>query len=242
MLCDYGCGNEAKYQLKNGKWCCSKHYNSCPAIKEKVVKGIMNSPKHTKEKYVLRWKNMSLEAKKRMNWNKGLSKETDERIRKSAETLSKNIKSGISKHGSGRASTKEMELIRRKKLSLIRMEYLEKSPNVLWKTLSNGIKVQGNWEYNVGEKLLKQGYNISRIRLPYDKIHTYTPDFYLGNNTYIEVKGWLSDRDINKYKKVMIEYPNIKIYLLENKDYKKYINDEIKIEECPDLYKIISIF
>jgi len=22
-LCDYGCGQEAKYQFKNGKWCCS---------------------------------------------------------------------------------------------------------------------------------------------------------------------------------------------------------------------------
>jgi hypothetical protein len=30
--CSYGCGREAKYQLKNGKWCCSKSHNSCPAI------------------------------------------------------------------------------------------------------------------------------------------------------------------------------------------------------------------
>lgn len=30
MLCEYGCGQEAKHQLKNGKWCCSKSWNSCP--------------------------------------------------------------------------------------------------------------------------------------------------------------------------------------------------------------------
>lgn len=36
VLCDYGCGRKAKYQLKNGKWCCSKSYHSCPAIKEKI--------------------------------------------------------------------------------------------------------------------------------------------------------------------------------------------------------------
>jgi len=35
MLCEYGCGNEAKYQLKNGKWCCSKSCNSCLEIKRR---------------------------------------------------------------------------------------------------------------------------------------------------------------------------------------------------------------
>lgn len=32
MLCDYGCGQEALYQLKFSKrWCCSPHYQQCPA-------------------------------------------------------------------------------------------------------------------------------------------------------------------------------------------------------------------
>jgi len=34
-LCDYGCGQEAKYQFKNGKWCCSKWHSSCQKIKKK---------------------------------------------------------------------------------------------------------------------------------------------------------------------------------------------------------------
>jgi hypothetical protein len=34
-LCDYGCGKEAIYQSKNGKWCCSKSQNSCSKIIEK---------------------------------------------------------------------------------------------------------------------------------------------------------------------------------------------------------------
>jgi hypothetical protein len=33
-LCDYGCGQEAKYQFKNGKWCCSESHNSCPNMKK----------------------------------------------------------------------------------------------------------------------------------------------------------------------------------------------------------------
>ncbi len=28
-LCEYGCGQEAKYQFKNGKWCCSNSHKSC---------------------------------------------------------------------------------------------------------------------------------------------------------------------------------------------------------------------
>jgi len=38
MLCDYGCGQEATYQFKNGKWCCSKVTQKCPGIKEKISK------------------------------------------------------------------------------------------------------------------------------------------------------------------------------------------------------------
>ena len=41
-LCDYGCGNEGIYQLKNGKWCCHKSPNSCPKNIEKNSKNIGN--------------------------------------------------------------------------------------------------------------------------------------------------------------------------------------------------------
>jgi 5-methylcytosine-specific restriction endonuclease McrA len=38
-LCDYGCQAPAKYTLKNGKQCCNKTYQQCPAIKEKNRQG-----------------------------------------------------------------------------------------------------------------------------------------------------------------------------------------------------------
>jgi len=34
-LCEYGCGQEAKFQFKNGKWCCNDSYNKCPENKRK---------------------------------------------------------------------------------------------------------------------------------------------------------------------------------------------------------------
>jgi len=43
-LCDYGCGQEASFQLKNGKWCCSKSSNSCPSMKAR-------NSKSTKERH-----------------------------------------------------------------------------------------------------------------------------------------------------------------------------------------------
>ena len=36
-LCDYGCGQEATHQLKNGKWCCKNSSKSCKKIIEKSV-------------------------------------------------------------------------------------------------------------------------------------------------------------------------------------------------------------
>ena len=34
-ICEYGCGQEAKFQFKNGKWCCSKSCQNCPIMREK---------------------------------------------------------------------------------------------------------------------------------------------------------------------------------------------------------------
>lgn len=38
-LCDYGCGQEATHQFKNGKWCCNIYNSSCPEIRKKKVGG-----------------------------------------------------------------------------------------------------------------------------------------------------------------------------------------------------------
>ena len=48
-LCDYGCGQEAQYQFKNGKWCCSNNINSCPSLKKKHSKRIRILHKNNQE-------------------------------------------------------------------------------------------------------------------------------------------------------------------------------------------------
>lgn len=38
MKCEYGCGQEAKVQLNNGKWCCEEVRQQCPAQKKKFLR------------------------------------------------------------------------------------------------------------------------------------------------------------------------------------------------------------
>jgi len=47
-LCDYGCGKEAKYSFKNGKWCCEKSHNKCPVNREKNLESL-NQPEVKKK-------------------------------------------------------------------------------------------------------------------------------------------------------------------------------------------------
>ena len=49
MLCEYGCGQEAKIRFKNGKYCCSNNIASCPGLipiyKNSQKKRFENKPK-----------------------------------------------------------------------------------------------------------------------------------------------------------------------------------------------------
>lgn len=137
----------------------------------------------------------------------------------------------------------------KRKISEARTRYLEKDNCELyrpeWIELPNGIRVQGEWEYNVGLRLIELGYDISRgERLVYDGHRTYTPDFKIGEYEYIEVKGWLSKRDSDKYKKVYESHPDVKIYLIRNecgqKNYNKFINKEIELKDCEDLIEAVT--
>lgn len=57
-ICDYGCGQKATHRFKNGKYCCSKQVFGCPNRK---------------------FRNPA--------WNKGLTKDSDERVRKYSENM-----------------------------------------------------------------------------------------------------------------------------------------------------------
>jgi len=65
-LCDYGCGQEAKYQFKNGKWCCGNNIAKCPRIR-----AISSNKLQGKKKTKIHRKHLSESKKGNIPWNKG---------------------------------------------------------------------------------------------------------------------------------------------------------------------------
>lgn len=48
-ICEFGCGQEATYRFKNGKWCCSKSHNKCSAVRDQMRKQPYRTTKRTEE-------------------------------------------------------------------------------------------------------------------------------------------------------------------------------------------------
>jgi len=232
-LCNYGCGNIAKFKSPYGILICECSVNKCPANREKNSNGIKKLYESGRDAKVIS-RNMSEDAKKRQAWAKGLTKDTHPGIAKTAIETSLRLR--------GKPGHKVSESVK-EILSIRRIEYLENSPHVKWKMLPNGLKVQGEWEYNVGLRLLEAIDNLKRIKLKYDGHRHCTFDFCIAENVFVEVKGWLSNRDKLKYNLVYKDHPNIKVYIIRNEygknNYTKFINGEIKLEECEDLYEVL---
>lgn len=73
ILCEYGCGKEANYLLKSGKWCCSKSNNGCDARKRKNSEGLKKAYKEGRKRRD--------NFKDVCDWTKGKTYETDSRIK-----------------------------------------------------------------------------------------------------------------------------------------------------------------
>ena len=72
MICDYGCEQEFKFELKNGKKCCSKSQNSCPAVKKKNGTSLKKSYANgTRELSSVVYENLPNETKNAMAWSRG---------------------------------------------------------------------------------------------------------------------------------------------------------------------------
>ena len=211
---------------------CYKEYNTKKSLKSHQIRCKLNPNK----KEWNSWRPTSC-------WNKGLTKQTDNRIKKACENFHKKFENGEIKI-TGHKHTKETKQILSKK----RSEYLASAKNaggfkdIGWYKVTNindgEYIVRGLWEYNVALKLNEQ--NILWIRNQYlnyfinDVKKTYNPDFYLPElNEYIEVKGYFSDKDKIKMDAVIDQNPNIKIKFMLNDTYLNFINDNISVIDIP---------
>jgi Zn finger protein HypA/HybF involved in hydrogenase expression len=63
-ICEYGCGQNARYILKNGKYCCSKNSNQCLELRKKNSLGLKAAHKEGRRHYTYNI---------RSNWNKNIT-------------------------------------------------------------------------------------------------------------------------------------------------------------------------
>lgn len=223
------CGNK-KYNLKiSEEWKISENNYKCPYCSKNFSKmGIITHILriHIKPELFENSKNKT----PRIAWNKGLTKETDNRVKKGGETFKNKLKNGeIKSTWKGKKHTKETKIKIGQKLS--------KNNNggrCKWfkYTKKDGIEInlQGTWEVRFAKVLdildknwIKIGIGTkghSYIWKDDNNIeHYYTPDFFSPKlNKYFEVKGYWWGDDKNKMKKVIEQNKNIKIEIIRKKE------------------------
>ena len=138
----------------------------------------------------------------------------------------------------GRHHTDEI----RKKLSKMKIEYFRKHPPTYPKPFfvpELGHFVRSSWEKEVGMILrnagISYGYETTRFDLG---DCSYTPDFELSPETFIEIKGFLSDKGREKLLKFKKICPNINLIGIGNGDNKIY-NTHLKWDERERVVDII---
>lgn len=160
-------------------------------------------------------------------WNKGLNK-TDERVKNQGLNISKKLKEKFKNgEGGGFCSIEFQEYMKTKeykeKQSEIMLNAVKKNPNSYdkykvsgrvknYKKTFNDVEMtfKGTWELIVAEFLFEKNFNFTNELDPIEYIwsednkkHLYFPDFYLPDyNKYIEVKGFVRQRDKDKWSSI----------------------------------------
>lgn len=204
------------YQL-NGKWACQvcqREFNSRQATTSHIYRS------HTNPGVSFGGHQIGTPA-----WNKGLTKESDDRVAKNALAVSVSTKGRL-----GRPHTEDTKRKISQKLSIN-----NKGGRSKWYEVA-GQKVQGTWERNCALKFEEldiewQKLKTNRDVLEYtmdDKVRCYTPDFYLpAYNVYLEIKGYWWGRDREKMDIVLNTYPDKNIVILEKEQYERFLGGEL---------------
>lgn len=135
----------------------------------------------------------------------------------------------------------------RQKISLARSKNLNEDlksgrrKDVKWYKVKNIVgqefTVRGHWEENVAIKLNELNILWTRNKwIEYfdgDIVRHYNPDFYLDLfDAYVEVKGYYPPEDQKKMKLVLDQHKDITIYFIGENEYKKFLQNQITLEEC----------
>lgn len=179
---------------------------------------------------------------KNRGWSKGLTKDTDERVR----NISNGLKTSEKREHSGKANTPEKEELRKLHIS----ETMKFNPKAGGLRQGSGRGKKGWYKgyfcdstYELVYIIYNIDHNIKfdRCNLTYEyeynnKVHIYHPDFILEDDSLIEVKGYhtdLVDIKVNSVKDRPIK-------VLYEKDLKyafDYVKEHYKYNKLVDLYE-----
>ena len=172
-------------------------------------------------------------SKGKISWNNGLTKFTDDRVKKYSDSIKTNYLNGFQSPFLGKSHTDES-----KKLIGQKMTKNNNGGKCKWfsftKKDGNEIKLQGTWEVRFAKVLELIDENWIKIGVGHkghsfiwkdekEKEHYYTPDFFSPKlNKYFEVKGYWWGDDKNKMKQVISQNKEIKIEIVMKNELLNY--------------------
>lgn len=217
-LCVYGCGNEARFTLKNGKGCCSKSHNHCPEIKRKSSERLsklnltMDSPVTKKGYKQPRMKCSTCgESFGRSNY----AKHKDVCGKPKGNCLNCGVEIYTYNKTCSIECTREIQSLNRKKqlhknglsVKCSKFPYIRTDGKILQLESSFELStatILDIWKLN--QKIVEWEYNRKTYIPYYDKSgkeRMYYPDFLVtdnnGDNYWLEVKGFKTPTDELKW-------------------------------------------
>lgn len=180
-------------------------------------------------------------------WNKGLTKDTDERVLNGAKSLSLSYKTGKNKNWCD-GLTKESDA----RLKHMSDEAKRKIKEGEWYPRTGGVPIykykgyelQGSWEYLFAIYLDEHNIKWQKVIEPFEykwenEIHHYYPDFYLPTcDVYVEIKGLLREKDICKWDTLInVHHKKLNVYNIIDLIEMGILTEKNKVQEIPARFK-----
>ena len=226
LFCQY-CGKQCKHLNS-----LTQHEKRCPSNPNRLITNFSNPD----------WRNQNVPKRTGIApWNKGLTTNTDSRLKAYGKKISKTLTG----NSTGRASTPEKEEARKAKISAT-MKKNKKAGGI---RPGSGRGKKGKYKGYYCDSTYELVYIIYNIdhNIKFDRCdfyytyqykgeyHKYFPDFILADGSLVEIKGYLTDKVQEKIKSVT----DRKISLLLEKDLKyafDYVKKNYTYKKLTDLY------
>lgn len=236
QLCDMGCGQISQFFYKNGKAYCCKFGAKCPikVTKDIALKKGINPWIHLPDGHP-----RGFEGK--TPWNKGLTKETNEKVKQMGEIISNSFKLNGDQRKKTHHTNESKLLIK----SAINARYASgwqatscgRAKSYPYDNPSEGIvHLTGTWEVALATALDKANIKWLRNKKRFDYIKpngeaaTYLPDFYLPtSHLFLECKGYQTPLDVAKW--TQFNEPLIILRKKEIFQIKKWLNESLDITQ-----------